>query len=184
MNIRIFIISVLVSLGVTGCAVPNPRFVGVGIGVSPSPNLGVIVDEELRVVEIYPESAAEKAGVKLGDVLVDVTWIPSDAPAFSPSSEAYSITEVNGTYFASPIEIPGVVTPVPSPVASYIEKETLPFTKSGSVHELIRVGVPLRLTIIRNGEKLELTITPTPPVGRPEFATATPTAAPPSYQLF
>lgn len=190
MNFRIVIVSVLVALGVTGCGVPNPRSIGVigdvgiGIGASPAPDLGVIVDEELRVVEIYPESAAEKAGVKLGDVLVDVTWIPSDAPAYAPPSDVVSVTEVNGVYFVSPIVIPGAVTPIPSPVASYIEKETLPFTESGRVHELIRIGVPLRLTIIRDGEELELTVTPTPPRGRPEFATATPTAVPPSYQLF
>lgn len=75
----------LVVLSVVSCTA-TPRYKVTVSGVSPGPDIGVTVDEEFRVVDIARNSAAEKAGVQVGDILLDLTWIPSDAPAYMPES--------------------------------------------------------------------------------------------------
>jgi len=41
-----------------------------------APQLGVIVDEAMKVVDIDPGSGAEKAGVQQGDVLIAIEGVP------------------------------------------------------------------------------------------------------------
>jgi hypothetical protein len=155
----------------------------------------VTANENLQVIQVEPGSAAEKAGVQVGDILLDLTWIPSDAPAYSPESsdvvytdtariedatEAMTDTLAAGiapiSILATPV-LPVAVAPIPPPVESYIETETVPFTDSVRIISLAGVGVPLKLRLQRGDQVLELTITPTPRVGHP-LAPGEPTRTP------
>gem|GEM_PF-6592063 len=48
--------------------------------VEPAPVLGVVVDQNMQIIFIEPESAAERAGFKIGDTLVRVNSIRVDKP--------------------------------------------------------------------------------------------------------
>lgn len=48
----------------------NPPLLGAtSIGVGPAPVLGVVIDRNMRVVSVEAGGAAEKGGIKVGDVL-------------------------------------------------------------------------------------------------------------------
>lgn len=116
-------------------------------------------------------------------MLVDLRWIPSDEPAYAPHTGSYSVTEADGIYFVSPIVAPGVVTPVPSPVSSYVEKEPVPFTDHKRVNKLIWLGVSLEMTIIRDGKEMRFTVKPMRPKGR-ELGQPPLTPVPDSFLVF
>ncbi|HMN15754.1 MAG TPA: hypothetical protein PKD55_25845, partial [Bellilinea sp.] len=84
MNARMAVL-VLLALTVVGCT-SSPGYGEISYASFAGPVLGVITDKDLQVIEIEPGSAAEKAGVQVGDILLDLTWIPSDAPAYLPES--------------------------------------------------------------------------------------------------
>lgn len=144
-----------------------------------APQLGVVADGDLRIIEIQPGSAAEKAGLQLGDILLDLTWIPSDAPPYLPESSDVVRPDMTvapigeddrtnmevGAASISPI-FPAAATPIPPPVASYIEKKSVSFTESSRIQSLVVYGVPLKLRLMRSGQVLELTIIPTVPPTR------------------
>jgi hypothetical protein len=177
MKTRIAVI-VLWGLAVVSCA-GSPDYGQTSHASFVAPQLGIVADGDLRIIEIQPESAAEKAGLQLGDILLDLTWIPSDAPAYLPESSdiVYPDTIIApvdgegvadtaaGEAFTSPI-FPAAATPIPPPVASYIEKGTVLFTESSRIKSLVVYGVPLKLRLMRGDEVLELTIVPTVPPTR------------------
>ena len=49
-----------------------------------APDLGVMTDADFKVVDLLPSGPALAAGVQVGDVLLDLTWIPSDARVVLP----------------------------------------------------------------------------------------------------
>jgi hypothetical protein len=63
MRIYALMVAALVILFVMGCAVDPPP-----------PLLGIVVDEKLQVIALEPHSPALKAGVQVGDILLDLTW--------------------------------------------------------------------------------------------------------------
>jgi len=67
-----------------------------------------------------------------------------------------------GTAMISPI-FPAAATPIPPPVASYIEKGTVPFTESSRIKSLVVYGVSLKLRLMRGDQAFDLTIIPTVP---------------------
>lgn len=202
MNLRIatviFLLSILVVVGCTNSTgyglTSHASFVG--------PQIGIVADGELRVIEVRPGSAAETAGVQVGDILLDLTWIPSDAPAYMPESSDVVYTDTSSipltagervtadesltTIVGKIVVTSGMaVTPIPPPVESYIEKGTVPFTDSERIISLAGVGVPLKMRLKRGDQVLELTVTPTVPPTRPlapnePMATYTP-VMPPYY---
>lgn len=196
MNTRMAVL-VLLALTVVGCT-SSPGYGEISYASFAGPVLGVITDKDLQVIEIEPGSAAEKAGVQVGDILLDLTWIPSDAPAYSPESSDVAYTDTNpapmiagdGVTDATAAMVtdvlPVAVTPIPPPVESYIEKGTVPFTDGDRIRSLRSYGVPLRLRLKRGDQMLELTIMPMPRVPRPTvpnepIATGTPVMPPYDY---
>jgi hypothetical protein len=53
-------------------------------------------DGNFRVVDVRPNGAAASAGVQIGDVLLDLTWIPSDAPMYVPEQSDVLYADANG----------------------------------------------------------------------------------------
>ena len=156
---------------IVGCA---------GSGVSPGPELGITADRELKVIAVYPGSAAEKAGVQIGDILVDVTWIPMDE---DPADYAESVLNraddtvapqeivtknADGTIITAQVPVTvgrpiNGVFPQPSsplPPGNYMVKEPVQFTNIEGAISLIGSGFPLNLRVIRNGEEVNIVITP------------------------
>jgi hypothetical protein len=154
--------------------------------------LGVWADADLRVVALDYGSAAAAAGVQAGDVLLDLTWIPSDAFPYTPlepgrvaimeSSFPPGTVITGGTVITnymtgpngeplldSPILPPDVLPGMPLavvpvlPVASYVEKEPVSFDAEERIRSLVGIGVPLKLRLLRGEEVLELTVTPIGP---------------------
>jgi hypothetical protein len=62
----------------------SPLFVSPGAASYAAPMLGIVTDPELRVAGTVEGSAAEIAGVQVGDVLLDLAWIPADAFPYTP----------------------------------------------------------------------------------------------------
>jgi membrane-associated protease RseP (regulator of RpoE activity) len=72
---------VLVSMALIGCIrIPSEQPVdthqSIPHGLMPAPALGVVVDPDMKVIDIDPGSAAEKAGIQVGDVLLSVDDVP------------------------------------------------------------------------------------------------------------
>src|SRR5688572_19965265 len=128
MYTRILIL-VLFVLSILGCATRLQR-TGMAEGIRPGPEIGVTVDENLRVVGIELKSAAEEAGVQIGDTLVSVTWTRTGVPTVIPSSEDVIVSPDTAT----PIVEGEVITEemaiaIPPPTVELkIETETVPFT--------------------------------------------------------
>lgn len=201
MKIRIAVIVlgifVLTALAVAGCA----NSFGTASASFPAPEIGVVADEKLRIIELWPGSAAEAAGLQVGDILLDLTWIPSDAPAYVPEGSdtvhldavtvpadgAALVDAGTGDAFVSPI-LADSVPAIPPPVESYIEKDTVPFTESDRIGALTVYGVPLHLRLMRGDQVLELTIVPTVRSPRPSLASGeimpTVTPLPPTYYYY
>lgn len=202
MNIRLSAV-MLVVLVVAACTA-TPRYGESTHASFAGGVIGVVVDENMRVVELEYGSAAEKAGVQVGDILLDLTWIPSDAPAPLPEESDVIYTDT-GSMSLSTVEsitegmplttvVGGVVvtrgmavTPIPPPVAEFIEKETVPFTDGDRLRPLVGYMVPLELRLQRGDETLELTVIPAPRVPKPTVANepiATGTPVMPPYDYF
>jgi membrane-associated protease RseP (regulator of RpoE activity) len=150
-------------------------------GISPSPELGITADPELKVVAVYPGSAAEKAGVQIGDILVDVTWIPMDeAPAdyaekvLNHADDTVAPEEIvtknaDSTIITTQVPVTvgrpiNGVFPQPSsplPPGNYMVKEPVQFINIKGAISLVGYGFPLSLRVIRNGEEVTIKITPT-----------------------
>jgi hypothetical protein len=189
MSIRLSI-TLLVVLVVAGCT-GTPRY-GVSEASFAAPVLGIVTDDQLRVVEVIPNSAAEQAGVQVGDVLLDLTWIPSATPI---PAETVVVPEAAGGVAldanATPIADGEVVTeplPIPAPTIlpeQYIEQGTVPFTDAPRIISLAGYGFPLKLRLQREGEVLELTITASTSVYHPLApGEGTPTPIPTSYYYY
>lgn len=195
--VRVLSVFILGGLAVAGCA-NRP---GITSASFRAPEIGVVADEKLRVVELWPGSAAEKAGLQVGDILLDLTWIPSDAPAYAPegSDVVYpdataapvdgeaALDATAGDIFISPV-LPTPAAPVPPPVEAYIDKDTVPFTEMRRIKSLVTYGVPLRLRLMRGDQVLELTIVPAVPPPLPSLASGeirpTITPLPPTYYYY
>ncbi len=104
-----------------------------------APELGIVTDEKLNIILIEPGSAAEKAGLQLGDILERIEGIPLVlAEDRSKAKQVYR-------------------------------------------HNL--EGMEMQLTVIRNGETLELPFVPMRPSNLPEnMPTITPVWPP--YDFF
>ena len=156
---------------IVGCA---------GAGSAPAPELGITADPELKVVAVYPGSAAEKAGVQIGDILVDLTWIPMDEvpadyvdkvlnqPSDTSAPEEIVTKNKDGTSITTTVPVT-VGRPIngifpqpasPLPPGSYMVKEPVQFTNIEGAISLVGQGLPLNLRVIRNGEEVTITITP------------------------
>lgn len=83
MIISVLMVLILVTLAVTSCTA-GTQIVGQVHGLSPAPDLGVMADKDFRVVDMIPNGPVAVAGAQIGDVLLDLTWIPSDAPMYIP----------------------------------------------------------------------------------------------------
>jgi hypothetical protein len=161
MYARTIAISLLL-LGIAGCTAA-PRYKGIAAGTSPDYVLGVSVDEALRVVEIAPTSAAERAGVQVGDRLVSLTWILSERPEELGGPQG--IVAIDDS--SAPIIEGEVVTETadmtPAPAQTESSSGTVLFTEREGIRTLLSYGVPLRLRVERAGQVLRLTVIPTLP---------------------
>ena len=129
-----------------GCTT-TPRYKGVA-QENAEYMLGMVVDAQQQVVEIAAGGAAAKAGVEVGDLLVSLTWVLSEAPEQVPGAGATSA--------------PLTTTHAPFRAAPGVENKTVPFTEPEGIRTLTGYGVPLRLEIVRQGEPHVLTIIPQP----------------------
>jgi hypothetical protein len=148
-----------------------------GSAACAAPTLGLVTDDRLQVIEVMPGSAAEQAGVEAGDVLLDLTWIPSDEPMQLCNDVIY--VDASGSPLPEP---PNVVQPA---VKDRIEHATVPFTARERIRGLTDYSVPLSLRVQRNGQVMTLTIVPRVYHGdRPTPPLPTRTPVPPSYGSF
>jgi hypothetical protein len=147
-----------VMLLLVGCAI-QPRYKGVARGGNTENVLGIAADENFRVTEIAAGSAAQRAGVAVGDILVSLTWVLSEAPEELPSAEVGTDVTITTTL---------------RPPAG-VENKTILFADDAGIRALIAYGVPLRLQILRQEEARELTIVPAPLGEQMEVSTATAT---------
>jgi membrane-associated protease RseP (regulator of RpoE activity) len=79
-----------------GCVQLPPGYSTAGHASWPAPQLGVVVDENMKVVDIDRYSTAEEAGIQVGDILINIDGVPftekDKAKALiweSPGEEAY-----------------------------------------------------------------------------------------------
>jgi hypothetical protein len=142
----------------------------VGAGSYPGKQLGVVLDEKLRVVGIESQSAAEQAGVQIGDILLDLTWIQSATPDPSVTATPTEIVVATLDENSIPItESKAVTLPVAIPAPTqhledFLTTATVPFSDVEGIKSLTPYGVPLRLRLQRREQVMELTITPSRPV--------------------
>lgn len=134
----LILIALTLVLVVNGCPflVPECSY-GVGPGVAamcPAPQLGVVVDPEMRIIDVDVGSPAEQAGLQRGDLLLAIEGI-----SFATDKEEAA-----------------------NRISSAKWKETL------------------RLQLRRNGQELEIKITPSPGWERPD-PTVTPAWSPLDY---
>lgn len=188
MVIRVITV-VLVLAALAGCTM-TPLNRGIEAGSPTGYALGVTVDEEVRVVEVEPDSAAQKAGVEVGDVLVSLTWVLSEVPEHLPSSsDAATDSTPTSLAEANPItqsdtltEVAALTQEISAPQvrsAPGVETRTVLFTDRDEIRTVISYGVPLRLSLLREGQRHEFTIVPESRLEQPSGAEAsntTPTA--------
>jgi hypothetical protein len=176
---------VLFGLMLMACATTPQRMV-VMEAVGPGPEFGVSVDENHRVVGIELKSAAEAAGIQIGDILVDATWLRSEVPTDVPDSNdsaslgAGTSPLVEGEVVTGSVAMPAATQSIEE-LAKFIPTETIPFTEGTRIRELRSYGVPMLLTIVRGDQEIKLTVTPTPRVGRLGEPTVTPVMPPYDY---
>jgi hypothetical protein len=149
MPTKLMLMAALLALFISGCAT-TPRYRGVAQRDATEYVLGLTVDETQRVVEVAPDSAGQRAGVEVGDVLVSLTWILSEAPETLPNAQGDTPTELYTV----------TVTPLRPPAG--VEYKTFRFTEPESIDTLISYGVPLRLELLRQDQVRTLTIIPQP----------------------
>jgi hypothetical protein len=163
---------VLLALLLVGCTTV-PRYKGVAQGEISGARLGIAVDKNLQVVAVEADSAATKAGVQVGDVLVSLTWVLSEAPTELPG------TETDGTSSTATVltTVPVTATAAPMLPPAGVENKIVPFTAKNDIRTLISYGVPLRLEVIRQGQTLQLTIIPLSQSEQASPASSTPIAS-------
>jgi hypothetical protein len=165
--IALLIMQLITLLG--GCTT-LPRYRGVAVGGNEENVLGVTVDENLQVLAIAAGSAAQHAGVEIGDVLVSLTWVLSEAPEALPATEDDAAVAATTASFTS---TGTVLRPPPG-----VENKTIPFTDGDGIRMLASYGVPLRLQFIRRGQALASTIIPAPLAAQSDLpATTSPSSA-------
>ena len=145
------LLALLLATLLAGCGVA-PRYKGVAQGGNTGNALGVIVDENVQVVTVEPDSAAARAGVQVGDRLISLTWILSEAPAELPAAAENEV--------AATTQLTIAVTPMRPPPG--VENRTIPFSDTEGIAMLIGYSVPLRLQVVRQERVLQLTIIPAP----------------------
>lgn len=89
----LLVLTVVALLGLVGCTAQTNRdtFGGASVSVlKPAPVLGVVVDRNLRVVDVEVGSAGEQAGIRRGDVIREV----GSAAVATPADAAEMIRQV------------------------------------------------------------------------------------------
>lgn len=152
----------LIALLLMGCTAA-PVYKGVAMPNAAGYALGVGVDDALMVVDVAPGSAAETAGLQVGDTLVSLSWILSEVPDEVPTSQAAATLTSTA---------PLIATLPPKRPAAGVQSKTVQFTDSDEIKTLTSYGVPLLIHIVRQGRELELTIIPAPLVSTPENTNA------------
>ena len=151
-SISVLLMTLLVVL-LAGCTT-TPRTRAIAQNNNANYALGLVIDAERRVVEVGSDSAATRAGVHVGDQVVSLTWILSEAPAELPTSRANTDVETAATPLTT------TVAPLRPPPG--VEYRTAPFTAPDEIRTMISYGLPLRLQVVRQGVIRELTIVPLP----------------------
>lgn len=173
MSTRLYIIGLVVLL-LSGCAGPSDTHT-----LSRPPILGVVIDENQRVVDVWEGSGALAAGLQVGDVLLDLTWRPSSTPepAETPISETTPISSDGSTEPVlgasdTPTDTDsgmpdwgpvaeGLAVPAPTtPPEQVLDTTPVSFTDVQGILEVVGYGFPLRIRFERAGTIQELTIVP------------------------
>lgn len=95
-KLLVLIIAVLtIMLTIVSCTMSSGH-TGDAYGIMPAPQLGVVTDENFRVIDVRPNSSAASAGVQVGDVLLDLTWIPTDEPMYLPEESDILYVDQDG----------------------------------------------------------------------------------------
>lgn len=120
MRIR-YVIAILFLAAIAGCAAPATQ-TGPGQAMLAAPELGLIVNEKMEVVDMMPLGAAAKAGVQIGDILVSIEPAPPLPPGQEPTPEPVPqdvitiIADEHGRIL-EPTPVPGEAVYIPgSPV--------------------------------------------------------------------
>jgi hypothetical protein len=169
MPIKATILAVLLVLVTVGCA-SSSGGLGGAAGACAAPEFGIITDENFQVVDIVPHSAASKAGMQVGDVLVDMTWVKMEAqPACNDTLEL----DANGSPLItfSALPIPALVVEPEHPEGA------VPFANQDRIRSMIGYGATMMFRLERGDREIELTIRPEGLGARP-YTPGDPTATP------
>lgn len=151
--IALFLLAVLLSQ--SGCARPaappaersSERRVVVS-AVFPAPVLGVYIDAETRAVTlVWPTSAAEKAGIQVGDILSDIR----------PAADVQA-AGINIAPFPDKEKVRAVLDSVTheiKPTADPNDKSTGPISSEFGI-----MVDPVLIRLTRNGEDMEVRVEP------------------------
>ena len=124
MKIPLFILLVLIS-GCRSATIHRGAQVieidgGVGVADPATPTLGIFTEDGLQVVLVVPASGADKAGVKAGDVLLELraaegleTTMQGPIPFTNSTAISHLLGEALG-YTEEPPDIPNKLTPSPA----------------------------------------------------------------------
>lgn len=169
-----------------------------------APIIGIVANESQQVVDVVSGGAAEDAGVREGDILLDMTWIPDLTPVVLtplatgtaiPAEGADAASVDGGAILTPPPTTPildatavAQITPLPAPTIppeQYVETSTIPFTEPIRIITLISNGLPLKLRVQRGSETVELTVVPNYVLFRnPTPGENTPTPIPETFYVY
>ena len=152
--------------------------------------LGVVIDQQQRVVDVEAKGAAERAGIQVGDLLLDLAYIPPTTlePSVDANPEATEVV----AHMNNEVEQDDAdraisesrVSPLPSPVPANTPRledilgtNPVQFTDVDGIRKLIVRGVPLKLRLERETEVIEIVITPSRPIFHP-IDSGVPTSTP------
>ena len=175
-RVLIALLAIFTIILTTGC-VRQLEPTGMASGSCPAPTLGIIVDDNLQVLGVVPNSAAESAGVLVGDVLVDLTWIKLEP---QPGCNDVGMVDASASPLPMPTSMIVEVEQPPHPT------EPVPFTDRTTISEMMQYGATMRLRLLRAGVAVEVIITPTVPRPQPQapgtlMPTPTPIPVPNDY---
>jgi hypothetical protein len=143
-----FVLSILFMALVISGQIASPSPNDSSAGACAAAQMGILTDETFTVVDVFDRTAAEVAGVQVGDVLLDLTLV--------------SIGEelvCNDTI--QPEKTPPTVQPVRPPRdTSRYPTGSVQFSELEAIHTLIDYGLTLKLRVQRNGETIDLMIEP------------------------
>jgi len=180
-------------------------------GAAASNEMGVVVDQSLKVVDLSPRGAGERDGIKQGDILISVTlikeadWsqvppdtivltaipdssvVPDATPDLSPTGEASGAplqpeADIDVAAPAPTAEVTAEPTATRDALQVPVPNVPVPFTETLAAKYAIGAAETVKVTLNRDGNVIEVTVHPTMLIAPPGSLPRT--AVPETYGYF